>query len=68
MTRKLYVSIPDWLHDKLGEREWAIVCNPTVRVLQVDQDGNRLPPHQQLLETEDGSSFWIDSNIKQIIG
>lgn len=61
------VATPSWLKPLLGQRELEILRHPSVRVLAVDEDGERLPPYQQLFEADIGS-FWIDSQRKQIIG
>ena len=60
-------SLPDWLVPLLGHRELEILRHPSCRFLKEDQDGNRLPDHQQWIEADVGT-FWIDSQRKQIIG
>jgi hypothetical protein len=61
------VHIPAWLYPQLGHREMTIVCTRGVRCLQVDQDGNRLPAYQQILEAPTGEFFTVDSRRRQII-
>lgn len=64
---RTHAYIPPWLEPLLGARERAIVEHPQVRVLAVDQDGNRLPQFQRQLETPDGRRMTIDSQRRAII-
>ncbi len=63
------VSHPAWLLPLLGEREIRISNAPDVQVLCVDKDGDRLPAHQRLIESNElGESFVVDSHHRQICG
>ena len=60
--------IPTWLVALLGVRELRILAAPDVQFLQVDNEGNRLPSHQQWIESNLEGRFWVDAQVKQIIG
>ena len=63
------VVLPLWLLSLLGERELAITVASDACCVHVDVDGERLPPHQQRIESESlGASFWFDSQRRAIIG
>ena len=59
--------VPQWLMPILGAHDREIICHPQARFLQVDQDDNRLPRHQQWIESPVGS-MWVDARQKKIIG
>jgi len=59
--------VPAWLESIIGVREREILQHPEGRIYQVDNDGNRLPTHQQWIESPVGT-MWIDSKMKKIIG
>lgn len=59
--------IPSWLDAILAESDRKIIMHPNVKVLAVDNEGNRLPTHQQWIESPAGS-MWIDAKKKVIVG
>lgn len=60
--------IPAWLEPLLGERERRIISDPKANFWQVDDDGERLPPHQQIINSKEHGQFTIDAQKRQIIG
>lgn len=63
------VVLPTWVLPLLGQRERRISDASDVQVLCVDKDGERLPPYQRLIESEEmDESFVIDSRHRQICG
>ena len=68
MNKSRVVHAP-WLEPLLGLRERRIDAAPDVQVLCVDQDGNRLPPHQRQIESKLlGEWYVIDSKLRRIVG
>lgn len=59
--------IPEWLEPLLSQNDRDIMTHPMAVFLQEDPDGNRLPGHQQLIESPVGSMY-IDSIQKAITG
>lgn len=59
--------IPPWLNAILSPQDRAIVAHPQSKALNEDQEGNRLPMHQQWIESPIGS-IWIDAKAKAILG
>lgn len=59
--------VPPWLDAILSASDREIVEHPKAVFLHEDRDGNRLPNHQQWIESPAGS-MWIDSQRKVIIG
>lgn len=60
------VAVPEWLDNVMGQRERTILHHPAARFLQEDREGNRLPDHQQWIESPAGT-LWIDSVEKKIL-
>jgi hypothetical protein len=65
MTR---IHIPNWLRPIMGQRERRIAATEGVRCLATDDEGNRLPHYQQIIETPTGERFTIDARRRAIIG
>lgn len=59
--------VPPWLDAILSASDREITEHRQAVFLMEDWDGNRLPKHQQFIESPAGS-MWIDSQRKAIIG
>jgi hypothetical protein len=51
----------------MGQRERRIAATEGVRCLTLNDEGERLPRYQQIIEAPNGDSFTIDSRRHQII-
>ena len=60
--------VPDWLQPLLGTRENLILSDPKAEFRHEDEDGERLPNHQQLIVSREHGRFMIDAKLKKIIG
>lgn len=59
--------VPPWLNAIMSPADRAIVQHRLARFLTQDNEGNRLPAHQQWIESPVGS-MWIDAKEKAILG
>lgn len=59
--------VPQWLEAIMSDSDRAIIEHPKALFLAEDPEGNRLPNHQQWIESPAGS-MWIDSQKKAILG